>query len=93
MHPDTITISVELPRTVLSILRQDAPELAAYTHAVAEMRLAAAVKWYEMQLISQSKAAEVAGLSRAEFLNALGRFNVSPFQYNADELIAEITHE
>src|SRR6266540_690801 len=42
-------------------------------------RLAAAVKWYELGMISQSKAAEVAGISRQAFLEALARFKVSPF--------------
>jgi predicted HTH domain antitoxin len=53
------------------------------------MRLAAAVKWYEMGIVSQSKAAEIAGISRAEFITALGRYSVSLFQYTADELHAE----
>jgi predicted HTH domain antitoxin len=81
---DTVQISLELPRGVLSALRQDPPGF------VSEMRLAAAVKWYEMRHISQAKAAEVAGLSRAEFLTALARFDVSPFQYDADEIIEEV---
>ena len=81
---DTIQISLELPRSVLSALRQDPSGF------VSEMRLAAAVKWYEMRRISQAEAAEVAGLSRAEFLAALALFGVSPFQYDADEIVEEI---
>ncbi len=82
---DTVQISFELPRHVFSALRQD-PD-----HFVQEMRLAAAAKWYEMRLISQGKAAEIAGISRAEFITALGRFGVSPFQYDTpDDLIGEI---
>jgi predicted HTH domain antitoxin len=54
------------------------------------MRLAAAVKWYEMRLVSQAKAAEIAGVSRAEFLAALARFGVSPFQYEAEEIVQEV---
>jgi predicted HTH domain antitoxin len=80
---DTVQISLELPRGVLSALRQDPPGF------VSEMRLAAAVKWYEMRRISQAEAAEVAGLSRAKFLTALVRFGVSPFQYDADEIVEE----
>lgn len=57
------------------------------------MRLAAAVKWYEMGILSQSKAAEVAGISRSEFLSALVRFGVSPFQYSAEEIVAEVRGE
>ncbi len=82
---ETIHVSLDLPRSVFSALRQDP------VHFVTEMRLAAAVKWYEMRRLSQAKAAEVAGLSRAEFLLALAQFGVSPFQYDADEIVAEVT--
>ena len=49
------------------------------------MRLAATVKWYEMGKISQSKASELNGLSRQEFLDALYRFDVSPFQVTSSK--------
>jgi predicted HTH domain antitoxin len=54
------------------------------------VRLAAAVKWYETGQVSQAKAAEIAGISRAEFLAALDRFSVTPFQVTADELVQEV---
>jgi len=73
-----------LPRSVFSALRQDP------LNFVAEMRWAAAIKWYEMGRLSQAKAAEVAGISRSEFLTALARYGVSPFQYDADEIVAEV---
>jgi predicted HTH domain antitoxin len=62
---------------------------AVHTEFVGELRLAAAVKWYELGMISQSKAAELAGVSRQEFLEALDRFKVSPFQVTAEELARE----
>jgi predicted HTH domain antitoxin len=80
---ESVNLSIRLPRSVLSALRQDPATFGK------EMRLAAAVKWYEVGMISQSKAAEIAGLSRAEFITALGRFSVSPFQYTTDEIAAE----
>lgn len=80
---NTVQVTLELPRTVLSALRK---EPAAF---VADMRVAAAVKWYELEIVSQAKAAEIAGLTRAEFLVALQRFGVSPFQSSIEELLAE----
>ena len=84
---DTVQISLELPRSIFSALRQDP------INFVAEMRLTAAVKWYEMGRLSQAKAAEVAGVSRSEFLTTLARFGVSPFQYDADEIVAEVVDD
>jgi len=86
-EPKTVQVSLELPQSVFSALRQDPASF------VGEMRLAAAVKWYEMHEISQAKAAEIAGLSRSEFLTALTRFGVSPLQYDADEVVAEVKGE
>lgn len=80
---DTVQISFTVNRDIFSSLRQD-PE-----HFVPEMRLAASIKWYELGMISQSKAAEIAGISRSEFLSELARFKVTPFQYSAEELIQE----
>lgn len=44
-------------------------------------------------LLSQGKAAEVAGVSRQEFLDSLARFRVSPFQATPDELVQEWNRE
>lgn len=74
-------LEIEVPDDVLLGLQKDAKHLAA------EMRIAAAVKWYELGQLSQAKAAEVAGLSRAAFINELHRYGVSPFQETADEAL------
>ena len=82
---DMVQVSIELPRDVFAALRQDPAGF------VREMRVAAAVKWYETGVVSQSKGAEIAGLTRAEFINALNQFKVSPFQYSVDEIVAEVS--
>jgi len=73
-------ITVELPETVFSALH------AAPDEFMQEMRIAAAIKWYELERISQAKAAEIAGLSRAEFIKELSKAKVSPFQITQEEL-------
>lgn len=76
----THTLRIEIDDEVLSALQKSPEEMAA------EIRLAAAAKWYELGAISQEKAAQMAGLSRSSFLEALGRFQVSPFQETAAEI-------
>ena len=83
----SVQVVLELPEEVFSALRRT-PEAF-----VTEMRLAAAVKWYEIGSLSQSKAAELAGVSRQEFLASLARFNVSPFQVTPQELAQEWERE
>jgi len=78
-----VHISFDVNEAVLATLHQAPVE---FTN---ELRLAAAAKWYEQHTVSQGRAAEIAGLSRVEFIGALGRFGVSPFQAGVDELIAE----
>ncbi len=79
-----VSVSIKLPETVFSALRKNPDEF------VQEMRISAAVKWYELGQISQSKAAEIAGISRAEFISALFRYQVDFMQYTAAELAEEM---
>lgn len=77
-------LTLDMPREAFSILRKDPEEFTR------ELRIAAAVKWYELELVSQGRAAEIAGVTRAELITALGQYKVSPFQYTADEVLAEL---
>jgi len=77
-------VNVDLPTTVFSALRKEPKDF------VNEMRLAAAVKWYEIGEISQEKAAEIAGLTRSEFLISLARFKIDFVQYDKNELNDEL---
>ena len=55
-----IQLTIDMPEGALAAVHHDPQE---FTRA---LRLAAAVKWYEMRRISQGRAAEIAGLSRSE---------------------------
>ncbi|MGM0578960.1 MAG: UPF0175 family protein [Myxococcota bacterium] len=78
-----VELRFEMPEGALASLRTDPEGFGR------EMRIAAAVKWYERRQVSQGRAAEIAGLSRSTFLDALSRYGVGPFQYDADELLEE----
>ena len=76
-------ITIKIPEDAFSVLRTGPDEFAQ------ELKLAAIVKWYEMGKMSQSKAAELADLTRWEFLEVLRRYQASPFQTTPDELEKE----
>lgn len=57
-----------------------------------ELKFLVAAKLYELGRISSGRAAELAGMSRVEFLNHLGRYRISLFNYSLEELEREI-HE
>jgi predicted HTH domain antitoxin len=79
----TYTFTIELPEEAFSFLARDHDGFAR------EMRLAASVKWYELGMVSQGRAAEIAGISREEFLDELARFKVNPFQVDEIQLAAK----
>ncbi len=83
----SVNVSIDLPESAFSALKKS-PE-----SFVSEMRLAASVKWYEAGMISQAKGAEIAGVSRQEFIDALSRFKVSPFQETSAQLTEEFSRD
>jgi predicted HTH domain antitoxin len=67
-------VTVQFPETVLSMLRRSPDELAR------EIRVAAAVDWYRRGLVSQAVAADLAGLVRSDFIEALAHRGVDVMQ-------------
>lgn len=78
------TLTLELPDDVFSALRRSPEEFAR------ELRLAAAIHWYERGQISQEKAAGIAGLDRTDFLKALAREGADAFVVDFGDLDREL---
>jgi predicted HTH domain antitoxin len=54
------------------------------------IRLMAALKMFELGKVSSGKAAELAGMSRIDFIETCGRYRVSAFNYKLEELEREL---
>ncbi len=81
------TITFDVLEGALSALRLSPTEF------VREMRVAAAMFWYSRGDVSQSIGAEIAGVSRAEFIDELARRSIPVVQVAAEELQDEIHRE
>ena len=78
------TIQIELPNEVLLSLKETPESLTKV------IRMAAAAKLYELGKLSSGRAADLAGLSRVRFLQALGQYGVPIFNLTAEELAQDL---
>jgi predicted HTH domain antitoxin len=79
-----MTITVEVPDALLEDLATTPEKLGR------EIRLAAAVRLYSLGFVSQGRGAEIADLSRWDFIQALGRAEVPACQVTSEELTEEV---
>lgn len=77
-------ITLTLDEELFSALRRSPQEMAR------DLRLAAAIHWYERGAMSQEKAAALAGLDRTDFLLALAREGEDAFVVDFDDLAREL---
>jgi len=72
-------VEFDLPDETYASLDRDSNQVTA------DLRAAAAAKLYELGRVSQEVAAQIAGVSRSEFVAILSELRVSPMQESADE--------
>jgi predicted HTH domain antitoxin len=79
-----VSLTIDLPEEAFSALRVAPDDFGR------ELRFAAAVQWYHQGRISGSKAAEIAGMTRLEFLDELARRRLDTVKIDFDDLEAEL---
>ncbi len=73
-------IVVQVPEKIILAEKTDEASFSR------ELLMLAAVKLYELGHLSSGRAAELAGISRVEFLLSLGRYKVFPLEAELRDL-------
>jgi len=80
------TLTIDFPDEVYTALRRSPAEVQR------DARLTLAIHWYSRGLVSQERAAMIAGLDRTDFLMALAREKVDAFAVDPEMLAREIAN-
>lgn len=79
-----MTVTINLPDEFLSSLHQERADTEK------DIRLAVAIEWYRRGALSQGKAAEVAEVPLADFLDELAARRIDVVEVDLEELRREL---
>lgn len=82
-----MTLMIDYPEGLETAVSTTKQEFAA------QVRLMAALKMFELGKLSSGKAAQLAGISRVEFFEMCGRYQVPIVNYSAEELEEELAQD
>ena len=92
--PESVTGYTQLGETVMITVEISEATLAALdtspAGAAAKVRLAAAMKLYEIGQLSSGAAAELAGIPKPVFLSKLAEFGIDAFRMSREELERDV---
>jgi len=80
------SVPIDIPEATLVALKLDAAKAAS------ELRMAAAMKLFELGRLSSGAAAELAGVPRVVFLAKLNEFGVATFQQTPPDLVSDLAN-
>ena len=77
------TVTIQLPARLFAALRRSPQEAKEVEN---EIPLAAAIDWYRRAMISEGRAAEIAGIPRADFIDALAARQIEVVEIDLETL-------
>ncbi len=77
-------VQFEIPEEIIISLKLSPTSLSD------ELRFFAALKLFELGRLSSGRAAQLSGLSRVEFLQRIGEYQVSPFILSEEQLARDV---
>jgi predicted HTH domain antitoxin len=80
------SVPMDIPEATLVALKLDP------ANAAAQLRMAAAMKLFELGRLSSGAAAELAGVSRIAFLAKLNEFGVESFHQSEPDLANDLAN-
>lgn len=75
----TATVELQLPENVMI--------------SENEIKMIVAARLFDLGELSSGQAAELAGITKREFIESVGRYGVSIFQYSSEELDRDLARQ